>query len=26
LKRDPFLDGIVRDPRFAALLKRLNFP
>ena len=26
LKRDPFLDGIVRDPRFGALLKRLNFP
>ena len=26
LKRDAFLDGIVDDPRFAALLKRLNFP
>ena len=26
LKRDPFLDEIVRDPRFAALLKRLDFP
>jgi serine/threonine-protein kinase len=26
LKRDPFLDGINRDPRFAALLERLNFP
>ena len=26
LKRDPFLDGIVRDPRFAALLQRLKFP
>ena len=26
LKRDPVLDGIVRDPRFAALLQRLKFP
>ena len=26
LKSDPFLDPIARDPRFAALLKRLNFP
>ena len=26
LKSDPFLDPITRDPRYAALLKRLNFP
>lgn len=26
LKSDPWLDPIVRDPRYAALLKRLNFP
>ena len=26
LKSDPFLDPILRDPRFAALLNRLNFP
>ncbi|MEO6433786.1 MAG: tetratricopeptide repeat protein, partial [Sphingomicrobium sp.] len=26
LKRDPFLDPIRRDPRYASLLKRLNFP
>ena len=26
LKKDAFLDGIARDRRFAALLKRLNFP
>jgi tetratricopeptide (TPR) repeat protein len=26
LKCDPFLDPIVRDPRYSALLKRLNFP
>ena len=26
LKSDPFLDPILRDPRFAALLKRLKFP
>ncbi|HET9336510.1 MAG TPA: hypothetical protein VFO12_08910 [Sphingomicrobium sp.] len=26
LKSDPFLDPILRDPRYAALLKRLNFP
>ena len=25
-KTDPFLDPIRRDPRYAALLKRLNFP
>ena len=26
LKIDPFVDPIRHDPRFAALLKRLNFP
>ena len=26
VKRDPFLDPIRRDPRYAALLQRLNFP
>jgi hypothetical protein len=26
LKTDPFLDPIRSDPRYAALLKRLNFP
>jgi serine/threonine-protein kinase len=26
LKSDPFLDPILRDPRYDALLKRLNFP
>ena len=26
LKRDPFLDPIRRDPRYASLLKRLKFP
>ena len=26
LKRDPFLDPIRRDPRYATLLKRLKFP
>jgi TolB-like protein len=26
LKTDPFLDPIRRDPRYAALLKKLNFP
>ena len=26
LRSDPFLDPVSRDPRYAALLKRLNFP
>ena len=26
LKRDPFLDPVRRDPRYASLLKRLKFP
>jgi TolB-like protein len=26
LKSEPFLDPIMRDPRYGALLKRLNFP
>jgi serine/threonine-protein kinase len=26
LKRDPFVDPIRGDPRYGALLKRLNFP
>jgi hypothetical protein len=26
LRSDPFMDPIMRDPRYAALVKQLNFP